>query len=112
MNTHLWLDDIRAAPEGWTWVKTAAEAIDMLKTGLVQYASLDHDLAEEHYAGGGYCDTGYEAAATGYDVCKWMVDNNVYPTTFLKFHTANPVGRINMTQLIQRYNPGVLEWRK
>jgi len=85
----------------------------MLKTGLVEFASLDHDLglsitsdpedslatAREH------------EVPTGYDVCKWMVMNDVYPKQFLKFHTANPVGRANMRQLISRYRPEVMEYR-
>ena len=50
---NLWLDDVRNPAThgaiGFVWVKTAEEAIDMLKSGAVQFASLDHDLAEEHY---------------------------------------------------------------
>src|SRR5438309_1594271 len=43
----LWLDDIRPTPDDtWTWAKTVPEAIDLLKTGEVTYASLDHDLGD------------------------------------------------------------------
>lgn len=46
----LFLDDIRTPPGfGWIWVKTAGEAIEKLKTRKVDFASLDHDLADEHY---------------------------------------------------------------
>lgn len=54
---NLWLDDDVISPSrrppvcglDWTWAKTADEAIDLLKTGRVVWASLDHDLADEHY---------------------------------------------------------------
>lgn len=49
----LWLDDIR---EPWKhgfiaceWAHTAEEAIERLKQGDITLASLDHDLAPEHY---------------------------------------------------------------
>ena len=42
----LWLDDVRPAPDGWTWVGTAQNAIDLLvaRGQEVTEASLDHDL--------------------------------------------------------------------
>lgn len=40
----LWLDDVRPAPEGWTWVKTVDEARARLVAGGVDHLSLDHDL--------------------------------------------------------------------
>lgn len=50
---NLWLDDVREPHKfgclGWEWAKTAAEAIELLKTGKVEKASLDHDLAPDHY---------------------------------------------------------------
>jgi hypothetical protein len=46
----LWLNDIRPPWKygciGRHWAKTAQEAIDVLKTGKVEEASLDHDLTE------------------------------------------------------------------
>lgn len=48
---NLWLDDIRDPHDhgaiGYTWVKTAEEAIAALKTGRVRFATLDHDLSVE-----------------------------------------------------------------
>ena len=31
----VWLDDVRAPPEGWEWAKTTQEAVDFLRTGNV-----------------------------------------------------------------------------
>jgi hypothetical protein len=51
MSIKLWLDDIcdpvQHGKIGWVWVKTAEEAINLLKTGNVVRASLDHDLSIE-----------------------------------------------------------------
>lgn len=103
----IYLDDIRTPPDGWTIVRTYAECIEALQTGNVDYLSLDHDLAEEHYA----VSTGYTdhqpvfREPTGYDVCKWMVENDVWPKKAITLHSANPVGRQNMRQLLERYKP-------
>jgi hypothetical protein len=47
----LWLDDIRKpwmhGCIGFEWAKTVDEAIALLKTGRVTFASLDHDLSEK-----------------------------------------------------------------
>ncbi len=50
----VWLDDNRKAPEGWKWVKTAHQAIMMLKRGEVTHISLDHDLGKKEVVGDGY----------------------------------------------------------
>ena len=51
----VFLDDKRAAPAGWTLVRTAEETIALLESGVVEQLSLDHDLGTE---------------LTGYDVLK------------------------------------------
>lgn len=43
----LWLDDVRPAPDGWVWVKTARDAIALLAAVGVAEISLDHDLGNE-----------------------------------------------------------------
>lgn len=82
----LWLDDVRPAPVGFVWVKTAEEAIAAFATGDVTVASLDHDL---------------EADMTGYDVLAWVekcVATGAWygsiPTIYV--HSANPPGRLRM----------------
>jgi hypothetical protein len=84
----LWLDDIRPAPDGWVHVKTATDAYELIKTGVVEVASLDHDLGEAH---------------TGYDLCKWMAESGIWPKTKPRVHSANPVGREAMEWTIHRY---------
>jgi hypothetical protein len=89
----LWLDDIRPAPEGWLWCKTA----DQLRRELIrhrwdlQVVSFDHDLGENE--------------ETGYDVLKQLeraAANNAWlliPDR-MEIHSANPVGRKNMQAAI------------
>lgn len=105
MITHLYLDDIRYPPEGWTLVKTYSACIELLRTHEVHYLSLDHDLGEGEIIGMPDIFQFYDGLCTGYDVCKWMVENSVWPTQAITLHTANPVGRNNMRQLLERYKP-------
>jgi len=102
----LWLDDVREPWKhgclGWTWAKTAEEAIEFLKTGKVEEASLDHDLAWEHYPGSGIPSTQY-TAKTGYDVVLWMEENNVWPPNGVRVHSMNPVGRAKMEAAINKH---------
>ncbi len=60
----VWLDDklesYRPAPAGWVGVKTAQEAIALLRTGKVEELSLDNDLGDEAIAG------------SGFDVLEWL----------------------------------------
>lgn len=93
----IWLDDERdpADPEiqrdfgangDEVWVKTAADAINMLSNGNVASVSFDHDL-------------GKMGAGTGYDVAKY-VEQNAFLGKIPKFkwtvHSMNIVGRKNI----------------
>jgi hypothetical protein len=40
----LWLDDVRPAPDGWTWCRSTADAKVLMQAGPVEEMSLDHDL--------------------------------------------------------------------
>lgn len=103
----LWLDDIRTPPSNeWYWARTADHAIERLRSGVVTECSLDHDLADSHYA----MSTGYSNAyglpreKTGLDVVKWMAEHNVWPE-IVKVHSMNPVGAEAMRKMIARYKP-------
>jgi hypothetical protein len=93
----LWLDDLRPAPEGWTWAKTALEAIRLIDAGGVDAISLDHDLG----------DTGIPEM-TGYDVALHLAqrafEGKPVPD-LVRVHSANPVGRERIKGVIRRYLP-------
>lgn len=100
---NMWLDDLRDPAKhgyiGWVWVKTADEAIALLKTGRVQRASLDHDLTMEQTLGQ------HSAEPTGYTVVCWMEEHGVWPPEGTKVHSMNPAGRARMQVVIDRaYN--------
>lgn len=102
----LWLDDVRDPKEfgaiGWTWVHTAAEAIEALQSGQVEEADLDHDLAWEHYPWNAVPEKYYQEP-TGYEVVKWMEENDVWPPAGVRVHSMNPVGRERMEQVIRKH---------
>lgn len=94
---HIWLDDIRPAPEGWTWAKTYEEAMDLLDRGTAEAISLDHDLADAAPDG---------RERTGYDVLLQIVQRKIdgFPVPAdVRVHSANPVGRARMLGTIERY---------
>lgn len=97
----LYVDDLRDCP--WTTThkidnvnvnnediivcRSYMDTIEILDCMSFDIIDLDHDLGEEK---------------TGYDICKYIVENNIKCPKFY-LHTANPVGRLNMKQLLQRY---------
>lgn len=119
----LWLDDVRPAPSGWTHVKTVEEAWTLIQSGVIESASLDHDLGacenciKERLESGGYTK---EVTAqgincnhmkTGYDLVKLMAEHEVWPKEIF-VHSANPVGRANMQATIARYKPAPHVYRR
>ena len=87
----LWLDDLRLPPQGWHWVKSAKEAIIILKSGVVKEISLDHDLGDDL------------AMGTGYDVAVAIEQgafSGVLAPLIWSIHSANPVGIQKMRQAL------------
>ena len=123
MITDLWLDDDsdRTPPIcglNWTWVKSYDEAIEALKTGTVEFASLDHDLADEHYVAYFTFDeehgdpskmTARCKEKTGYDVLLWMEENNVWPKDGIRIHTMNTVRKPIMLAIVEEHYGRTLE---
>jgi hypothetical protein len=82
----VWLDDRRPPhpkPDEWVWVRTPAEAIEILETGEVSELSLDNDL--------GLIDG--EREATGYDVVTWIeravATEGFVPPETIRVHSSN-----------------------
>lgn len=87
----VYLDDERETPEGWVRAHWPDEVIELLKTGLVEEVSLDHDLGDD--------DRG-----TGYDVLLWVEEEvflgRLLPPV-LRVHSANPIARSRMFSAIK-----------
>ncbi len=94
----IFLDDCRPCPDGYILAKNYIEMIKLLEEnkGQIEGISLDHDLGEDK---------------SGYDVCKWMVENDNYPEKFITIHSSNPIGVKNMMQLLDRYAPDTCDIR-
>lgn len=91
----LWLDDRRRPPSSdWTWVKTVDDAVEILVTGRVETASLDHDLSAA-----GATDQ------TGRDLLAWMSLHDVWPSAELRVHSGDPEARELMAELIATEGP-------
>ena len=98
---NVWLDDERdpndpiiqykfGAEPSMVWVKTAHTAIQILKSGNVEYMSFDHDLGP--------------GAGTGYEVAKWVEEQAYYggiPRFTWTVHSANPEGSKKIVQAMQ-----------
>ena len=85
----LYVDDLRPVPEDWLIARNYDFAIRVMTLLPLTAISLDHDLGE---------------GKTGYDIAKWMVEHNVCPQ-HIYCHSANPVGRFNILQLLEHYAP-------
>lgn len=104
----LYLDDIRPCPVGCTYAQNVAQAIEAVTACLARneewtHASLDHDLAQEHYLPQPYGAP--PQTGTGMDFVDWMIEHNCWPTVKPVVHSANPVGAARMRQAIDRYFP-------
>jgi hypothetical protein len=87
---NLWLDDVRPAPLGWVHTANVFDAMCILSAYPVEHLSLDHDLGTE---------------LTGFDLLRWMKDENKWPTESIAIHSMNPVGRERMEQFIAQHCP-------
>jgi hypothetical protein len=109
----VWVDDNRAAPEGWVWVQTAEQAKIRLLQHNVEEMSLDFDLDNPAcptcdfkcgYRDEGACSKGCHCHTagdqTGADLVRWMVEWNVWPKGRPVVHSINGRGAEEMKQLI------------
>lgn len=108
--TNMFLDDLREPPVGnWTVVRSVSEAMKLLRTGLVDHASLDHDLGEcaDCVAKRGYADPTKTCihVPTGQDLCEWMADTGYWPRHKPLVHSANQQGKHDMELTISRHFP-------
>lgn len=92
----LWIDDLRPAPPGYTWIKTTNMAIDALFfCSDVELIDLDHDAGDYVKDGGDYIE-----------ILNWMEKEGINWVP-IHLHTMNPVGRQNMRAIIEKNN-----WRE
>lgn len=98
----LFLDDVRARPDGWAVARSFGQFERILELyGVPDTISFDHDLGVEHYkdADGRVIDYSQYTEKTGYDCAKLLIERNEFPK--LAFvHSFNPVGAMNIANLL------------
>lgn len=108
----LWLDDIRNpaahAGEGWTWARTAGEAIELLATRDVAELSLDYDLVPEAY-GCEPCQHGLPCPhhVSGVAVVAYLVANPARRPRAIRIHSRNPAGSLRMARELAAHGMAV-----
>lgn len=105
----LWVDDLRPPPDshpspanpgetvsdGWWWAKTSRSAIDSLDyhnriAPKFNELSLDHDLGGDD---------------TSRPIVLWLCEHPEAWPDIVRVHSFNPVGRIWLEGMIERYKP-------
>lgn len=96
MMLKLWIDDVRPAPNGYIWVKSVNDAkttIQMYRksqsVGTI-FIDMDHDAGDYAYDGGDYIK-----------LLDWLEEKNIPDANYtFHLHSMNPVGRMQMRQII------------
>lgn len=121
MNIYIYVDDIREDDtffkmlHNYThmeWIpiicRSAEEAIFFLNYYNEEFYNviidLDHDLGE-----GNEIDD--SIALSGYDICKYIIENQI-PLVGFHIHSMNPVGVMNMRQLLTHYGYKEIQYEK
>ena len=104
----LYLDDVRTPnSEGWEIVRSYNDFIAWIQeNGLPDEVSFDHDLADVHYDPQTTKQSFSYHETTGYDAAKWLCDycwTNGLPIPSWNVHSANPVGRDNIIQILKSF---------
>lgn len=96
----LWVDDERKHPVGWSRAFSTAEAREILSTGEVRFASIDHDLI---FGLGTWDMDAYEE--NGYELIKWMAREEIWPPLGIRLHSDNATGRNHMAEIVEAHAP-------
>jgi hypothetical protein len=104
----LWLDDARppTTDKPWHWVQSAEEALEILKTGSVVIASLDHDLEfpVDREAPGVVARASYQAGAKdGTWLAEQMVKFRAFPSYRTYLHSANKEAARRMATILRSF---------
>lgn len=91
---NVYMDDVRPGPdifdEDWDkWVVVRSVENVKILLNLIDDLSLDHDMGDNH--------------ETGYDLVKWMAENQKWPEGITTIHSQHPVGAQQMKGVIDRY---------
>ena len=104
---NIFLDDERF-PSDVTWINLPDVKWVVLRTSFdfkffieeagmsnIGYISFDHDINDYSGANG--------SEVTGYDLLKWLIDNDLGNLPKCLFHSKNPIGKKNMEMYYNNY---------
>lgn len=107
MPIKMWIDDARQPPRDedigeapWVWVKTSANALEMIQSSLyISHISFDHDLGEQ--------DTTMPVIRRLEELAyRGQLPYNIQLTV----HSQNPVGRKNLLDAIAKIEQYLQEY--
>jgi hypothetical protein len=87
---HLYMDDFRRMPEGFSLARTTEECLLMLRECEVDILSLDYDMGSEDYTGG--------------EIARRIVLEELYPRE-IYLHTSSLWGRKEMYEILYAAKP-------
>lgn len=98
----IWVDDVRPAPEGYVWLKSVNEVKKYLADPHIlcnyeiKLIDLDHDAGDYAKDGGDYIKILDYLEIVGYN-------------GYLRIHSMNAIGRMNMEAICHRNNWTIVE---
>jgi len=111
----LYLDDIRNPKgDGWEIVRNYDDFVQFInENGLPDEISFDHDLGDDIKKESSIYDLfenqyteSKKESKSGYDCAKWLCNycwTNGLPIPSWNVHSANPVGRDNIIQILKSF---------
>ncbi|MBY3622001.1 cell division protein FtsJ [Acinetobacter sp. CUI P1] len=87
---HIYMDDLRKVPKGFTLARTTEECLLMLRECEVDILSLDYDMGPDDYSGG--------------EVARRIVLEGLYPRE-IYLHTSSLWGRKEMHEILYAAKP-------
>lgn len=110
MNHYIYIDDIRDDDEWYNAHLNRAEWRPHLCRNYERIVHLITLIMHRHRNVSFILDLDYdlgegnenELEPTGYDICKWVIENHI-PLTGFHIHSMNGVGAQNMRQLLTHY---------
>ena len=113
---NLYVDDVRQCPfVGWKVARTIEDAKLFLASGEVDHCSLDHDMGAcvdcvsrgTHVGDMATPETTFlnwcKHAEDGTKLVRWMIETGNWPKQMPMVHSANPVGRVRMREMINQF---------
>lgn len=93
----IWVDDVRPAPAGFVWCKSVNQTKAVINDYVRQHSSYDTILIDLDHDAGDYFKDGGDYIK----ILDWLEEQQIVNANyFFKIHSQNPVGVMNMKDII------------